>query len=120
MRISDWRSDVCSSVLDIAFTEAGLVNNVDVAGDIIVASDRNDGVNAHLALFRLDASKPAIVPPGRAAAGAGEAYGLRLKKTAPGQPITAALTVKDGTVRVGQLALGAGAAQIGRAAGKDR
>src|SRR3546814_5729213 len=90
---------------DIAFTEAGLVNNVDVAGDIIVASDRNDGVNAHLAVFRLDAGTPAIVPLGRAAAGTGEAYGLCLKKSAPGQPIPAALIVKDGTVRVGTLTI---------------
>lgn len=90
---------------DIAFTQAGLVNNVDVVGDIIVASDRNDGVNAHLALFRLDADKPAITPLGRAAAGSGEAYGLCLKRTAPGAPITAALIVKDGTVRVGTLAV---------------
>ena len=90
---------------DIAFTQAGLVNNVDVAGDIIVASDRNDGVNAHLAVFRLDAAKPAIVPLGRAAAGTGEAYGLCLKKSATGQPITAALIVKDGTVRVGTLTI---------------
>ena len=88
---------------DIAFTQAGLVNNVDVAGNIIVASDRNDGVNAHLAVFRLDADKPAIVSLGRAAAGVGEAYGLCLKKSAPGEPITAALIVKDGTVRVGTL-----------------
>lgn len=88
---------------DIAFTQAGLVNNVDVAGNIIVASDRNDGVNAHLAVFRLDAGKPAITSLGRAAAGTGEAYGLCLAKTAPGAPITAALIVKDGTVRVGTL-----------------
>ncbi|WP_282949281.1 MULTISPECIES: phytase [unclassified Sphingopyxis] len=88
---------------DIAFAQAGLVNNVDVAGNIIVASDRNDGLNAHLALFRLDADKPAIVSLGRAAAGVGEAYGLCLKKSAPGEPITAALIVKDGTVRVGTL-----------------
>ena len=87
----------------IAFAKAGLVNNVDVTGDIIVASDRNDGASAHLALFRLDAAKPAIVPLGRAAAGTGEAYGLCLKKNAPGAPITAALIVKDGTVRVGTL-----------------
>ena len=90
---------------DIAFAQAGLVNNVDVAGDIIVASDRNDGVNAHLAVFRLDAEGPAIMPLGRAAAGTGEAYGLCLKKSAPGQPITAALIVKDGSVRVGTLAI---------------
>jgi 3-phytase len=88
---------------DIAFTKAGLVNNVDVAGNIIVASDRNDGVNAHLAVFRLDADKPAVTALGRAAAGTGEAYGLCLKKSAPGAPVTAALIVKDGTVRVGTL-----------------
>lgn len=88
---------------DIAFVKSGLVNNVDVAGNLIVASDRNDGVNAHLALFRLDADTPAIVPLGRAAAGSGEAYGLCLKKTAPGEPVTAALIVKNGTVRVGTL-----------------
>ncbi|HWV61639.1 MAG TPA: phytase, partial [Sphingopyxis sp.] len=90
---------------DLAFIEGGLVNNVDVAGDIIVASDRNDGVNAHLAVFRLDAGKPAITALGRAAAGTGEAYGLCLKKGLPGQPITAALIVKDGTVRVGTLTI---------------
>ncbi|WP_428631052.1 phytase [Sphingopyxis sp.] len=95
---------------DIAFAQAGLVNNVDVAGNIIVASDRNDGVNAHLAVFRLDADKPAIVALGRAAAGTGEAYGLCLKKTAPSAPLTAALIVKDGTVRVGTLTMADGAA----------
>jgi 3-phytase len=95
---------------DLAFTKGGLVNNVDVAGNIIVASDRNDGVNAHLAVFRLDAGKPAIVALGRAAAGTGEAYGLCLKKTAPGAPLTAALIVKDGTVRVGTLTVADGAA----------
>jgi len=94
---------------DRAFIEGGRVNNVDVAGNIIVASDRNDGANAHLAVFRLDPATPAITSLGRAAAGAGEAYGLCLKKTAPGAPITAALIVKDGTVRVGTLALPEGA-----------
>ncbi|WP_374524539.1 phytase [Sphingopyxis sp.] len=95
---------------DIAFIKGGLVNNVDVVGNIIVASDRNDGVNAHLALFRLDPDKPAIAPLGRAAAGTGEAYGLCLGKSAPGTPITAALIVKDGTVRVGTIRLPEGAA----------
>ena len=93
---------------DLAFLKSGLVNNVDVVGDIIVASDRNDGLNAHLAVYRLDGAKPALTALGRAAAGSGEAYGLCLKKTAPstpttGAPITAALIVKDGTVRVGTL-----------------
>ena len=88
---------------DLAFLKSGLVNNVDIVGDIVVASDRNDGVNAHLAVYRLDGAKPALTALGRAAAGSGEAYGLCLKKTAPGAPITAALIVKDGTVRVGTL-----------------
>ncbi|WP_033075312.1 phytase [Sphingopyxis sp. MWB1] len=87
----------------VAFAKAGLVNNVDVAGDVIVASDRNDGANAHLAVFRLDPHAPGITPLGRAAAGPGEAYGLCLKRSAPGEPITAALIVKDGMVRVGTL-----------------
>lgn len=86
-----------------AFLTGGLVNNVDVSGNIIVASDRNDGVNAHLAVFRLDPATPSLTALGRAPAGSGEAYGLCLKKTAPGAPITAALIIKDGTVRVGTL-----------------
>ena len=45
------------------------------------------------------------MPLGRAAACNGEAYGRCLKKSAPGQPITAALIVKDGTVRVGTLTI---------------
>ena len=95
---------------DVAFIEAGLVNNVDRAGDIIVASDRNEGVTAHLAIFRLDGAAPAITALGRAPAGSGEAYGLCLKKSAPGEPITAALIIKDGTVRVGTVGLPAGSA----------
>lgn len=90
---------------DIAFIEGGLVNNVDVAGNIVAASDRNDGVNAHIALFRLDPATATLTPLGRAAAGTGEAYGFCLKKTAPGEPVTAALIIKDGTVRVGTLAV---------------
>ncbi|MDZ3832404.1 MAG: phytase [Sphingopyxis sp.] len=95
---------------DIAFIAAGRVNNVDVAGNIIVASDRNDGQNANLALFRLDPDAPAITALGRAPAGNGEAYGLCLRRGAPGAPITAALIVKDGTVRVGTLTLAEGTA----------
>lgn len=94
---------------DIAFIKGGLVNNVDVVGNIVAASDRNDGVNAHIALFRLDPDKPSLTPLGRAAAGTGEAYGFCLKKTAPGEPLVAALIIKDGTVRVGPLTIGGAA-----------
>ncbi len=90
---------------DIAFIKGRLVNNVDVAGNIVAASDRNDGVNAHIAVFRLDPATAALTSLGRAAAGTGEAYGFCLKKTAPGEPLTAALIIKDGTVRVGTLAV---------------
>ena len=88
---------------DIAFIKGGLVNNVDVAGNIVAASDRNDGINAHIAVFRLDPATAALTPLGRAPAGTGEAYGFCLKKTAAGAPLTAALIIKDGTVRVGTL-----------------
>jgi 3-phytase len=88
---------------DIAFIKGGLVNNVDVAGNIVAASDRNDGINAHIALFRLDPATAALTSLGRAPAGTGEAYGFCLQKTAPGAPLTAALIIKDGTVRVGTL-----------------
>jgi len=90
---------------DIAFIEGGLVNNVDVVGNIVAASDRNDGVNAHIALFRIDPATADLTALGRAAAGTGEAYGFCLKRTAPGEPLTAALIIKDGTVRVGTLAV---------------
>jgi len=90
---------------DIAFIKGGLVNNVDVVGNIVAASDRNDGLNAHIALFRIDPATAGLIALGRAAAGTGEAYGFCLKKTAPGEPLTAALIIKDGTVRVGTLAV---------------
>ena len=95
---------------DIAFIKSGLVNNVDVVGNIVVASDRNDGVNAHLAVFRIDPATAALTALGRAPAGTGEAYGFCLKKTAPGEPLVAALILKDGTVRVGPLTVTDGAA----------
>lgn len=95
---------------DRAFIEGGRVNNVDVIGNIVAASDRNDGVNAHIAVFRLDPDKPSLTALGRAAAGTGEAYGFCFKKTAPGEPLTAALILKDGTIRVGPLTLPEGGA----------
>lgn len=94
---------------DIAFIKGGRVNNVDVRGNIVAASDRNDGVNAHVALFRIDPATAQLTALGRAAAGAGEAYGLCLAKTAPGEPLKAALIIKDGTVRVGTIDLPNGA-----------
>ena len=54
---------------------------------------RRERLAAHIALFRLDPDAPSLTALGRAAAGTGEAYGFCLKKTAPGEPMTAALMV---------------------------
>jgi len=87
------------------FHDAGRVNNVALAehdGRIVVAaSDRNDPVNAHVALFTLDPASAKLVPVGRVPAGAGEAYGMCLYRTPTA--LYAFMVVKDGTIR--QLAL---------------
>lgn len=63
------------------FVAAPGLNNVDIVdmgaqGIIVVASDRSDLANAHFALFRLDPKAAQLVPLGRVASGAGEAYGV--------------------------------------------
>lgn len=63
------------------FVAAPGLNNVDlvdmgIEGIIVVASDRSDLANAHFALFRLDTAAAQLIPLGRIAAGAGEAYGV--------------------------------------------
>ena len=64
------------------FHDAGRVNNVALAesdGRIIVAaSDRNDPLNAQVALFTLDPASAKLTALGRVAAGLGEAYGMCL------------------------------------------
>lgn len=86
------------------FNAAGLVNNVDLfvrdGRILVVASDRNDLRNSHLALFRLDPSGPALVPLGRVATGPGEAYGICIdadRSTMAEVHVFAA--IKDGSVR---------------------
>ena len=88
------------------FLDAGRVNKVDLAqisaGVIVVASDRSDEANAHIALFRLDTDTARLVPLGRVPAGAGEAYGLCLWATPTGTSrsvLTAFVVIKDGTIR---------------------
>ncbi|WP_310496142.1 phytase [Sandarakinorhabdus sp.] len=89
------------------FINAGRVNNVDLAetpaGIIVVASDRNDNDNAHLALFRLDPVTARLTAIGRVPAGAGEAYGVCL--FAAPYALHAFIVLKDGTIR--QIALDA-------------
>lgn len=89
-----------------SFIDAGRVNNVDlrdmgVAGIIVAASDRNDPLNAKLALFRLDPVTRKLTPLGRIAAGAGEAYGVCLYRD--GTALHAFNVLKDGTIN--QVAL---------------
>lgn len=87
------------------FTDAGRVNNVALAesdGRIVVAaSDRNDPLNAQVALFTLDPASAKLTSLGRVAAGPGEAYGMCLYR-AP-EALYAFMVAKDGTIR--QLAL---------------
>lgn len=96
------------------FVDAGQVNNVDLvshAGRIIVAaSDRNDRLNARVALFVLDPATARLAPLATVAAGPGEAYGLCLHATAAA--LHAFVVLKDGTIR--QLALDLGTAPAAR------
>lgn len=87
------------------FHDAGRVNNVALAeydGRVIVAaSDRNDPVNAHVALFMLDPVTAKLTALGRVEGGTGEAYGMCLYRSPTA--LYAFMVAKDGTIR--QLAL---------------
>jgi len=93
-----------------AFVDAGRVNNVDLrdmgaAGIVVAASDRNDPLNAKLALFRLDPATARLTPIGVVPVGPGEAYGVCLYRD--GARLSAFNVIKDGTVRQVALTLGA-------------
>lgn len=65
------------------FVDSGRVNNVDLVdtaahGVIVVASDRNDLLNAALQVYRLDTETATLEPLGTGPGGAGEGYGLCL------------------------------------------
>lgn len=93
-----------------SFDQAGRLNNVDLrdmgsAGVIVVASDRNDPVQARLRLYRLDTEAAKLEPLGDVPAGAGEAYGICLHKQ--GDALHAFAVLKDGTVEEYRLEMGA-------------
>jgi 3-phytase len=94
---------------------AGRVNNVDLVetprGVIVAASDRNDPLNAKIALYRLDTVAARLVALGSVAAGAGEGYGICM--AARGAGVDVFMVVKDGTIRQVTLDL-SGGAPIGR------
>lgn len=102
------------------FLDAGRVNNVDLkdgvaingqTGILVVASDRNDVVNAKLALFRLDPATAKLTALGKVDGGMGEAYGVCMGRDAAG--LYAFIVLKDGTIN--QVALDtSGATPTGR------
>ena len=92
-----------------SFIDAGLVNNVDLldmddAGIVVIASDRNDLVQAKLQLFRLDPVTAKLTPLGAVPGGAGEAYGLCLRRD--GAHILAYSVLKAGMVHESRITLG--------------
>lgn len=93
-----------------SFLDAGRVNNVDLRdgvmiagkpGILVVASDRNDVMNAKLALFNLDPATAKLTALGKVDGGKGEAYGVCLAQ-AP-EATYAFIVLKDGTIH--QVAL---------------
>ena len=83
------------------FEPDGRLNNVDLVdmgaqGVIVVASDRNDPLNAKLRLYRLDTVAAKLLPLGTVEGGRGEAYGVCLWMQ--GAALHAFSVLKDGTV----------------------
>ena len=92
------------------FVAAPGLNNVDLVdmgadGIIVVASDRSDLANAHFALFRLDTAAAQLVPMGRVASGAGEAYGVCVWQR--GGELIAYAVPKEGVIGEYRITLGA-------------
>ena len=84
---------------------AGRLNNVDLAEIriggrrriVVVASDRTDRADSHLALFDLDPVSAVLTPLALVRVGVGEAYGLCLYHPR-GQALQAFLVNKDGLI----------------------
>lgn len=99
-------------------TPAGRVNNVDLItvpiagrdGVLVAASDRNDPLNAKVALYRLDGTTAALTPLGTIPAGRGEGYGICLARRP--DATYAFMVLKDGTIH--QIALDLTDAPAGR------
>ncbi len=99
------------------FASAGRVNNVDlieatVGGKpevLVAASDRNDVLNAKIALFTLDTAGAKLVPLGSVAAGPGEAYGICLGPQ--GGAVHAYMVTKQGGIAQVALDLSGAAPQ---------
>jgi 3-phytase len=93
----------------ISFTPSPRLNNVDLrdvggnVGILVAASDRQDLLNAKMAMFRLDTDARRLVPLGSIAVGAGEAYGMCLWQRASDKALFGFVVLKDG--RIDQIAI---------------
>jgi len=94
------------------FSEAsGLINNVDLSElpdgrVIVVASDRNDPLQAMLRAWQMDKASGALTLLGTVPGGAGEGYGFCLRRD--GAALHAFSALKDGTVEEYRLAFPGG------------
>lgn len=85
------------------------LNNVDLrdvggsTGVLVVASDRQDLLNAKMAMFRLDTKAKMLVPLGAIPVGMGEAYGMCLWQRASDKALFGFVVMKDG--RIDQVAI---------------
>jgi myo-inositol-hexaphosphate 3-phosphohydrolase len=93
----------------ISFTPSPRLNNVDLrdvggnVGVLAAASDRQDVLNAKMAMFRLDTDAQRLVPLGSIAVGEGEAYGMCLWQRASDKALFGFVVLKDG--RIDQIAI---------------
>ena len=93
----------------ISFTPSPRLNNVDLrdiggnVGVLVAASDRQDLVNAQMAMFRLDTVTRKLVPLGAIKVGPGEAYGMCLWQRASDKALFGFVVLKDG--RIDQVAI---------------
>ncbi len=93
------------------FDPAGELNNVDLVtmpqhGVIVLASDRNDPLNAKMRVYKLNTDAQKLEYLGLVDAGSGEAYGLCLLRK--GDDLIAYSALKDGTVAEFQIDLNGG------------
>lgn len=93
----------------VGFTPSPRLNNVDLrdvggnAGVLVAASDRQDLLNAKMALFRLNTVSRKLEPLASIAVGTGEAYGMCLWQRASDKALFGFVVMKDG--RIDQVAI---------------
>jgi 3-phytase len=93
----------------VGFTPSPRLNNVDLrdvggnVGVLVAASDRQDLLNAKMALFRLNTQSRKLEPLASVAVGTGEAYGMCLWQRASDKALFGFVVMKDG--RIDQVAI---------------